>query len=91
MVFCNFGLVGYDFNEKIFDKIFVVNRGEIVCWVIRICKKMGIKIVVIYSDVDVSFVYVKMVDEVVCVGLVFISKSYFNMDVIMEVIKKIRV
>lgn len=36
-----------------FNKILIVNCGEIVCCVIWIVKKMGIVIVVVYLDVDV--------------------------------------
>ncbi|KAM9190130.1 propionyl-CoA carboxylase alpha chain isoform 1-T1 [Dugong dugon] len=80
--------VGYDHNEKTFDKILVANRGEIACRVIKTCKKMGIKTVAIHSDVDASSVHVKMADEAVCVGPAPTSKSYLNMDAIMEAIKK---
>ncbi|XP_047410168.1 propionyl-CoA carboxylase alpha chain, mitochondrial isoform X1 [Sciurus carolinensis] len=59
--------VGYDPNEKTFDKILIANRGEIACRV-----------------------HVKMADEAVCVGPAPTSKSYLNMDAIMEAIKKTR-
>uniref|UniRef100_A0A667FZK1 Propionyl-CoA carboxylase alpha chain, mitochondrial n=1 Tax=Lynx canadensis TaxID=61383 RepID=A0A667FZK1_LYNCA len=81
---------GYDSNEKTFDKILIANRGEIACRVIKTCKKMGIKTVAIHSDVDASSVHVKMADEAVCVGPAPTSKSYLNMDAIMEAIKKTR-
>ncbi|XP_027709896.1 propionyl-CoA carboxylase alpha chain, mitochondrial isoform X2 [Vombatus ursinus] len=82
--------VGYDPNEKTFDKLLIANRGEIACRVIKTCKKMGIKTVAIHSDVDASSVHVKMADEAVCVGPAPTSKSYLNMDAIMEAIKKTR-
>lgn len=82
--------VGYDSDEKTFDKILIANRGEIACRVIKTCKKMGIKTVAIHSDVDASSVHVKMADEAVCVGPAPTSKSYLNMDAIMEAIKKTR-
>ncbi|XP_031511502.1 propionyl-CoA carboxylase alpha chain, mitochondrial isoform X4 [Papio anubis] len=90
MVSRNLGSVGYDPNEKTFDKILIANRGEIACRVIKTCKKMGIKTVAIHSDVDASSVHVKMADEAVCVGPAPTSKSYLNMDAIMEAIKKTR-
>lgn len=90
MVSRNLCSAGYDANEKTFDKILVANRGEIACRVIKTCKKMGIKTVAIHSDVDASSVHVKMADEAVCVGPAPTSKSYLNMDAIMEAIKKTR-
>ncbi|XP_070799020.1 propionyl-CoA carboxylase alpha chain, mitochondrial isoform X1 [Pituophis catenifer annectens] len=80
----------YNPNEKTFDKLLIANRGEIACRVIKTCKKMGIKTVAIHSDVDSNAVHVKMADEAVCVGPAPTSKSYLNMDAIMEAIKKTR-
>uniref|UniRef100_A0A673GGE8 Propionyl-CoA carboxylase alpha chain, mitochondrial n=1 Tax=Sinocyclocheilus rhinocerous TaxID=307959 RepID=A0A673GGE8_9TELE len=71
-----------------FDKILIANRGEIACRVIKTCKKMGIKTVAVHSDVDSSAVHVKMADEAVCVGPAPTSKSYLNMDAIMNAIKQ---
>ncbi|XP_059129148.1 propionyl-CoA carboxylase alpha chain, mitochondrial isoform X1 [Peromyscus eremicus] len=82
--------IEYDPKEKTFDKILIANRGEIACRVIKTCKKMGIKTVAIHSDVDASSVHVKMADEAVCVGPAPTSKSYLNVDAIMEAIKKTR-
>ncbi|XP_040847108.1 propionyl-CoA carboxylase alpha chain, mitochondrial isoform X6 [Ochotona curzoniae] len=51
---------------------------------------MGIKTVAIHSDADASSVHVKMADEAVCVGPAPSSKSYLNMDAIMEAIRRTR-
>ncbi|KAJ0005296.1 hypothetical protein NQD34_011510 [Periophthalmus magnuspinnatus] len=77
----------YSPNEKTFDKILVANRGEIACRVMKTCKKMGIRTVAVHSDVDSSAVHVKMADEAVCVGPAPTSKSYLNMDAIMDAIR----
>uniref|UniRef100_A0A8D0FTS6 Propionyl-CoA carboxylase alpha chain, mitochondrial n=1 Tax=Strix occidentalis caurina TaxID=311401 RepID=A0A8D0FTS6_STROC len=78
------------FSLQTFEKLLIANRGEIACRVIKTCKKMGIRTVAIHSDVDANAVHVKMADEAVCVGPAPTSKSYLNMDAIMEVIKKTR-
>ncbi|XP_062286713.1 propionyl-CoA carboxylase alpha chain, mitochondrial [Scomber scombrus] len=77
----------YSPNEKTFDKILIANRGEIACRVMKTCKKMGIKTVAVHSDVDASAVHVKMADEAVCVGPAPTSKSYLNMDAIMDAVR----
>nr|XP_056717664.1 propionyl-CoA carboxylase alpha chain, mitochondrial [Euleptes europaea] len=87
---CDLHSTVYDPNEKTFEKLLIANRGEIACRVIKTCKKMGIKTVAIHSDVDSNAVHVKMADEAVCVGPAPTSKSYLNMDAIMEAIKKNR-
>lgn len=53
----------------------------------KTCKKLGIRTVAVHSDVDSSAVHVKMADEAVCVGPAPTSKSYLNMDAIMEAIR----
>ncbi|GAM17422.1 hypothetical protein SAMD00019534_005970 [Acytostelium subglobosum LB1] len=71
-----------------FEKILVANRGEIACRVFRTCKKMGIKTVAIHSDADKYSKFVQEADEAVCVGPAPTSKSYLNIEAIIEAIKK---
>ncbi|XP_047459554.1 propionyl-CoA carboxylase alpha chain, mitochondrial [Mugil cephalus] len=74
-------------SEKTFDKILIANRGEIACRVMKTCKMMGIQTVAVHSDVDSCAVHVKMADEAICVGPAPTSKSYLNMDAIMDAIR----
>lgn len=68
-----------------FDKIFIVNCGEIVLCVVCVCCEMGIKLVVVYLIVDVDVMYVCMVDEVICIGLFFLGVFYLNFLVVILV------
>ncbi|HAO14178.1 MAG TPA: acetyl-CoA carboxylase biotin carboxylase subunit [Tenacibaculum sp.] len=72
-------------------KILVANRGEIALRVMRTVKKMGIKTVAIYSDVDRKSPHVAFADEAVCIGSAPSNQSYLLGDEIIEVAKKLNV
>jgi acetyl-CoA carboxylase biotin carboxylase subunit len=67
-----------------FRKILIANRGEIALRVIRACREMGIKTVAIFSEADRECLHVKMADEALLVGPAPSSKSYLNIDAILE-------
>ncbi len=49
-------------NKKI-TKVLIANRGEIALRIIRACKELEIKSVVVFSEVDVDGVWVRKADE----------------------------
>jgi acetyl-CoA carboxylase biotin carboxylase subunit len=67
-----------------FEKILIANRGEIALRIQRACREMGIKTVVVHSDVDREAKYVKLADESVCIGPAPSSLSYLNMPAIIS-------
>ncbi|TFK26778.1 3-methylcrotonyl-CoA carboxylase [Coprinopsis marcescibilis] len=71
-----------------FDKILIANRGEIACRVIRTARKLGIKTVAVYSDVDKNSLHVKMADEAYNIGPAPSAESYLRMDKIIEVCRQ---
>ncbi len=73
------------------QKILVANRGEIAIRVMSTAKKMGIKTVAIFSEVDRNAPHVKYADEAVCVGEAPSNASYLRADKIIEVAKSLNV
>ncbi|MBL4706546.1 MAG: acetyl-CoA carboxylase biotin carboxylase subunit, partial [Flavobacteriales bacterium] len=61
-----------------FKKILIANRGEIALRIIRTCKEMGIKTVVVYSTADAESLPVRFADEAVCIGPPPSSESYLR-------------
>ena len=57
-------------------KILVANRAEIAQRVIRSAKKMGIKTVAVYSEIDRNAPHVKLADEAICLGPAPSNQSY---------------
>jgi len=69
------------------QKILIANRGEIALRVIRTCKKMSIKTVAVYSEVDANMPFVTQADEAYCIGPSPSNQSYLLGDKIIQVAK----
>ena len=67
-----------------FKKILIANRGEIACRIMATAKKMKIKTVAVYSDVDANAPHVQMADEAVHIGAAPSKESYLLGDVIIQ-------
>lgn len=72
-------------------KILVANRGEIAFRVMKSIRKMGIKSVAIFSEVDRNAPHVRYADEAVCVGKAASNESYLRADKIIEICKELNV
>jgi pyruvate carboxylase subunit A len=73
---------------KFFEKLLIANRGEIAIRVMRACRELDIETVAIYSDADKNALHVKYADEAFHVGEAHPSKSYLNMERIIDIAKK---
>ena len=67
-----------------FEKILIANRGEIALRIQRACRELGIKTVVVHSEVDAEAKYVKLADESVCIGPAPSGQSYLNVPAIIS-------
>ncbi|MEM9669154.1 MAG: acetyl/propionyl/methylcrotonyl-CoA carboxylase subunit alpha [Pseudomonadota bacterium] len=71
-----------------FSKILIANRGEIAVRVIKTCRRLGVKTVVVYSDADAGSMAVEMADEAVHIGPSPAAESYLVMDKIVDAVKQ---
>lgn len=69
-------------------KVLIANRGEIVNRIMRTCEKMGIETVAVYSEADKEADYLKRASESYHIGPSAPVKSYLNIDVLVDAIKK---
>ena len=65
-------------------KILIANRGEIALRVMRSAKKMGIKTVAVYSEIDRNARHTRFADEAVLLGPSPSSESYLQMEKIIQ-------
>ena len=70
---------------KLISSVLIANRGEIALRVIRACKELEIKSIALYSDEDLRSKHVKSADEAYNLGPPAPTKSYLNIDKIIEI------
>ena len=68
-----------------FNKVLIANRGEIALRIIRACKELGVKTVMVYSKADEDSLPVRLADQAVCIGPAPSSQSYLLIDQIISV------
>ena len=68
--------------------LLIANRGEIAVRIIRAARLLGIKTVQVYSTADADSLAVKMADMAVEIGPPQVTKSYLNIEAIIDAGKK---
>ncbi|MEK7431539.1 MAG: acetyl-CoA carboxylase biotin carboxylase subunit [Cyanobacteriota bacterium] len=71
-----------------FKKILIANRGEITIRIIKACKELNIKSVVVFADNDRDSFHVKYADEAYNIGSGQLKDTYLNIEKIIEIAKK---
>ncbi len=75
-------------KEKKFKSVLIANRGEIALRVIRACRELGIKTILVYSKHDRGTLAVKFADKAYYIGPAI---SYLDIKKIISIAKKTKV
>lgn len=78
-------------NEKKINTILVANRSEIARRIIRTAKKLGIKTVAVFCDLDKNALFVREADIAVPLDGIFGKDTYLNTDKIISIAKRYKV
>jgi acetyl-CoA carboxylase biotin carboxylase subunit len=68
-------------------KLLIANRGEIAVRIIRTARKMGIRTVAMYSEIDKNSLHHSFADESYCIGKSDLSETYLNIPAIIHIAK----
>lgn len=71
-----------------FQKVIIANRGEIAVRISKTLRKMGIKVIAVYSDADREAPHVLEADESYALGPGPVDQSYLKVDRLLEIIQK---
>jgi acetyl-CoA carboxylase, biotin carboxylase subunit len=72
-------------GQKMFRKILIANRGEIAVRILRACRELGVRAVVVYSDADRASLHVRLADEAYPIGASPSRESYLVIEKILGV------
>jgi 3-methylcrotonyl-CoA carboxylase alpha subunit len=63
-----------------FSSVLIANRGEIACRIARTARRLGLRIVAVYSEADAGAPFVRLADEAHLIGPPQASESYLAID-----------
>ena len=67
-----------------FASLLIANRGEIACRIAATARRLGIRVVAVYSDADADAAHVAAADEAHRIGPAPARASYLDQDAILE-------
>ncbi|MBL8908281.1 MAG: acetyl/propionyl/methylcrotonyl-CoA carboxylase subunit alpha [Rhizobiales bacterium] len=69
------------------SSVLIANRGEIACRIARTARRLGMRVIAVYSDADRDALHVSLADEAHRLGPAEASQSYLNAARIIEIAK----
>src|SRR5437764_7505991 len=71
-----------------FASVLIANRGEIACRIARTAKRLGLRVIAVYSRADADAPHVRSADEAHFIGPAPARESYLVADRLIEVAKR---
>ncbi|MPZ59290.1 MAG: ATP-grasp domain-containing protein [Rhizobiales bacterium] len=71
-----------------FSSVLIANRGEIACRIARTARRLGLRCIGVYSDVDAGARHVRLCDEAHRIGPAPASESYLAIDRLIEIARR---
>ena len=68
-----------------FSPVLIANRGEIACRIARTARRLGLRVIAVYSDADTSALHVREADEAYRIGPAPARESYLDGERILAV------
>jgi 3-methylcrotonyl-CoA carboxylase alpha subunit len=68
-----------------FSSVLIANRGEIACRIARTAKRLGLRVIAVYSEADAGALHVRLADEAHLIGPPPAAVSYLAIDKILAV------
>jgi acetyl-CoA carboxylase biotin carboxylase subunit len=67
-----------------FDSVLIANRGEIALRVLRACRSLGLRVIIVHSEADRDAPYLRLADQALCIGPAAPAQSYLNQAAILD-------
>src|ERR1051325_10593034 len=67
-----------------FGSVLIANRGEIAVRIARTAKRLGMRVIAVYSEADAGALHVRVADEAYFIGPPPARESYLVIDKIIE-------
>ncbi|MGP0095043.1 MAG: acetyl/propionyl/methylcrotonyl-CoA carboxylase subunit alpha [Xanthobacteraceae bacterium] len=71
-----------------FSSVLIANRGEIACRIARTARRLGLRIIAVYSEADVRALFVRVADEAHLIGPAQAAESYLAIDRLISVAQR---
>ncbi|MCW8084694.1 acetyl/propionyl/methylcrotonyl-CoA carboxylase subunit alpha [Sabulicella glaciei] len=71
-----------------FRTLLIANRGEIAVRITRTARRLGCRVIALYSEADRHALHVEVADEAHCIGPAPAAESYLRAEAILEVARR---